>query len=735
MKPAFVLLLLLLPLPLPAQSADRSIELRAGLVITRSTRVVPKLYRLAAPLPLDSAVVTIRGNDLTVDLSGVTLEGMSPSADPDRAGGVAIRIEGGRNVHVIGGRIRGYRVAILAEGTRGLQLRGIDASHNWKPRLYSGIEHESLVDWLYFHHNEKDEWLRYGAAVYLRDVHGGELSGNRATQGMNGLLLVRSDSLRIRENDFSFNSGLGIGLYRASHNTIVRNRLDYNVRGYSHGFYHRGQDSAGLLLYEQSSHNLVAYNSATHGGDGLFLWAGQSTMDTGQGGANDNLFYGNDFSFAPANAMEATFSRNNFVANRAVGSDYGLWGGYSFDSKVVANCFAGNRTGIAIEHGQANVIAANRFAGDTTAVNLWGDPIEPSDWGYPKHRDTKSRDYSIAGNRFAGNRVALRARNTEGLTLSANVYARVDTLAVLRDTAGFRADAGQIEREAGPAAREACAAPLPLPPEYAHLAAALPAGPGTFPASPAARRDRSAIVVDEWGPYDWRSPKLWPADSARAVPLRLRTLGPPGRWRVMSQRGIARLSASSGRIGDTVLVTTGPSAEDWELVLEYRGGSTVDPRGIARPARQPYRFSYGRFEPALQWDARFFSWSDSTELRDSLGFAAARDAKPLLQRVLPRLDFEWYRPQITGLPLERWALEARSDLTLPEGAYQLRTISDDGIRFWIDGRLVIDRWSVHESAVDSVPLSAGKHSLRVQYFQSEGWTELRVEILRAASSG
>jgi hypothetical protein len=423
------------------------------------------------------------------------------------------------------------------------------------------------------------------------------------------------------------------------------------------------------------------------------------------------------------------------VANRAAASDYGLWGGYSFGSRVIGNCFAGNRNGIAIEHGQDNAILGNRFLGDSTAIALWGDPIEPSDWGYPKHRDTKSRDYSLAGNRFAGNRVALRARNTAGLTLSANVYARVDTLAVLRDTAGFRADAEPVEREAGPAAREACAALLPLPPEYAHLAAALPAGPATFPASPAARRDRSAIVVDEWGPYDWRSPKLWPADSARAVPLRLRTLGPAGRWRVMSQRGIARLSATSGRIGDTVLVTTAPSAEEWELVLEYRGGNTVDPRGIARPAGQPYRFSYGRFEPALQWDTRFFSWSDSTALRDSLGFAAARDATPLLQRVLPRLDFEWYRPQIAGLPLERWALEARSDLTLPEGAFQLRTISDDGIRLWIDGRLVIDRWSVHESAVDSVPLGGGKHSLRVQYFQSDGWTELRVEILRVASSG
>ena len=54
----------------------------------------------------------------------------------------------------------------------------------------------------------------------------------------------------------------------------MHNRIDWCVRGYSHGFYNRGQDSAGLLMYEQSSRNTVAYNSVTHGGDGLFLWAG-----------------------------------------------------------------------------------------------------------------------------------------------------------------------------------------------------------------------------------------------------------------------------------------------------------------------------------------------------------------------------------------------------------------------------------------------------------------------------
>src|SRR5213594_2189173 len=197
---------------------------------------------------------------------------------------------------------------------------------------------------------------------------------------MNGLMLTRCDKLSISNNNFSFNSGLGIGLYRSNNNTIIHNRLDYNVRGYSHRFYTRGQDSADLLLFEQSSRNVVALNSLTHGGDGVFLWAGQTTMDSGTGGANDNLFYGNDVSHATANGVEATFSRNTITNNRAWGNEYGVWGGYSHDTEIVGNDFRGNRTGVAIEHGQDNVIANNRFDRDSTAIRLWADSIEPSDW-------------------------------------------------------------------------------------------------------------------------------------------------------------------------------------------------------------------------------------------------------------------------------------------------------------------------------------------------------------------
>jgi parallel beta-helix repeat protein len=715
-----------------AAQPSRPILLRPGMVITRSVRILPRLYRISAPASLDSAVVTIRGDDLTLDLGGATLQGLDPGADPDRADGVAIRIEGGRNVRVVNGRIRGYRVALLARGTRNLVLGNLDASYNWKPRLFSLIEHESLLDWLSFHHNEKNEWLRYGAGFYLDGVRGGEIRATISQQGMNGLLLVRSDSLRIQDNDFSFNSGLGIGLYRASHNTIVHNRLDYNVRGYSDRFYHRGQDSAGLLLYEQSSDNVVAWNSATHGGDGLFLWAGQSTMDTGEGGANDNVFYGNDFSFAPANAMEATFSRNSFIANRAEGSDYGLWGGYSYGSTVAGNCFLKNRTGLAIEHGQENRVTSNLFVGDTTAINLWADPIEPSDWGYPKHRDTRSRDYRVEENGFVGNRVAIRARNTAGLAVAGNRFAGVDSTAVLRDTSDYRFAGNQTASDSRPARSDPCDGVPPLAAEFARLAPSMPAPLRRAPSSPASRRDRSAIVVDQWGPFDWRSPKLWPVDSSRASPLRLRTLGPSGNWRVVGRQGIERVTPLQGRMGDTVVVTpAADSKADWELGLEFLGGAVRTPRGERVPAGRPSRFSYGRFEPRTEWSARFFAWGDSTDLvRDSLAFDAVSQQKPLLTRQLSRLDLEWYRPQLPGLPLERWALEATGTVVLPSGAYQLQTISDDGIRAWVDGRLVIDRWTQHESALDRVSLPAGRHELKVRFFQLDGWTELRVEILR-----
>ena len=692
-------------------NAQGTIELRRGMVLTQSATIARRTYRLAAPASLDSAVITIRGDDITLDLNGATLLGAERGTEPDQFAGVAVRVEGGSNITIENGTIHGYRVNVLARGTSALTLHDLELSHSWKPRLYSVVEHESIVDWLSFHHNEHCEWMRYGAAIYLDSVRAGEIAGVTAEQGMNGLLCVRCHGLDIHDNTLRFNSGLGIGLYRSSENTIRSNRLDFNVRGYSNGFYSRGQDSADLLFFEQSSDNDVELNSATHGGDGFFLWAGQSTMDSGEGGANGNAVAGNDFSFATANAIETTFSSNAFSANRASGSDYGVWGGYSYRTDLIDNCIMNDRVGIAIEHGQRNTIRGNRIDSSTVAVRLWADSIAPSDWGYPKHHATGSDSARIEGNAIARARVGLQLSDTRAVMILGNRFTSVDTVFAFRDTAGVHIDSSAAAAPGG----SACEHLPPLRDDALQGARGF-ARPQQIPSSPLARRPRSAIVVDEWGPYDWRSPKLWPVDSTRTVPLRLAVLGPPGQWRVRGSDGVEHVSHTSGSMNDTIAVTPARTRQrDWELTLEYTGGVVVTAEGDSIAAGRAVPFSYAEFEPAQWWDVRIRSLSDSA-LLDTLS--------------LPRLDLEWYRPALAKVPSTNWMLDAASSIRLASGSYTLRTISDDGVRVWVDGRLVIDDWTPHESRVDVAALSGGPHELRVQYHQVDGWAELRLDILR-----
>ncbi|MGH7593600.1 MAG: NosD domain-containing protein [Gemmatimonadales bacterium] len=712
------LLAVLIAAPVSAPISAQSVPYTPGMIVTHSVRIHPGQYLAPAG---DSAALTIRGLNVTVDLTGVELVGNSDREHPDQFAGTAVRIDGGRNITVKGVHARGYKVGIIARGVTHLSLLNNDLSYNWRPRLYSGIVKESLIDWLDYHQNEKDEWLRYGAGIYLSDVTIGEIKGNTVVQGMNGLLMASSTGVRVWNNTFSFNSGLGIGLYRASHNVIMHNRVDWNVRGYSHGFYNRGQDSAGLLMYEQSSNNIVAYNSVTHSGDGLFLWAGQSTMDTGQGGANDNLFYHNDFSYAPTNGMEATFSRNAFVDNRVVGNWHGLWGGYSYESVVLGNQFQDNVEAIAIEHGHDNRIVGNTFAGDTVAIHLWWNRIEPSDWGFPKYRDTRSRDYIILGNTFSDTHVGLRVDNTLRLRADGNAFHRVDTVTrVTGDTTGwsFTASAVAAMSQKIPARYRV----VPLRGGINALMAAM------------ARRGRAAIIVDSWGSYDWRSPKLWPVGRDDSNPLRLRVLGPTGRWQVVARDGIASISADAGRIGDTLTIKPAPGREgDYSITLEYLGSAVVTPFGDRIAAGTPIRFGWHRFQPAATWHLRFVPW-DSTRTRrtDATAIAAALQSVPVATLDTNRLDLSWYDPPRKAIPQANVLTEATAQVPLARGRYLVRTIADDAIRVYVDDKLVIDDWNPGESHVKEATFTAtGNDRFRVEHLQIDGWYELRLDIERA----
>lgn len=250
--------------------------------------------------------------------------------------------------------------------------------------------------------------------------------------------------------------------------------------------------------------------------------------------------------------------------------------------------------------------------------------------------------------------------------------------------------------------------------------------------SSGARRGRETIIVDDWGPYDWQSPKLWPVGRRDAIPLRLRILGPAGTWKVAGRRGVKRLSDSAGRVGDTLVVEPDSGhGGDWSVVLEYRGARTVSPAGIVTRAGRPVQFSCEHFQPLGPWRVSVAPWDSSSDPRasatDSVNWPV--ESAPVLLQA-GALEWMWYQPTIRGIPQARWMAKAVTDVVLPHEPLLLRAISDDGVRVWVDDSLAIDHWSPHESSVDEVPILPGRRKIRVEYFQVDGWVELQVGVVR-----
>ena len=285
----YIYAILFLILPAKLFAAGDTVLLKKGMAISQSVTIKNSIYKFDANYSTKKGVIEINGDNIVVDFNGAVLHGSNEKNRPDEFYGTAIIVKRGKNITIKNAVIRGYKFAIIAKKISNLKIENCDFSYNYRQHLNSNREREDLSDWQSYHNNEQDEWMRFGAAVYLRDCDSMMIKNNVVTNGQCALMITHCNYGTIYNNNFSFNSGIGIGLYRSSYNKIMNNKLDWNVRGVSYGVYYRGQDAAAILVYEQSSQNIFAYNSATHSGDGFFLWAGQSTMETGEGGCNDNL--------------------------------------------------------------------------------------------------------------------------------------------------------------------------------------------------------------------------------------------------------------------------------------------------------------------------------------------------------------------------------------------------------------------------------------------------------------
>jgi parallel beta-helix repeat protein len=709
--PAMLLILVISP----AANSAQTIRLQPGLVIRESVTVSREQYMLNATTALTAPLLEIAGDNIVVDFNEALLQGSTDKSAPDEFYGLAIRIrKGSKNITIKNAIVHGFKIAILADSVENLTIEHSDLSYNWRQHLQSNRDREDVSDWMSFHHNENGEWMRYGAAIYLLACKNAVITNNIVTGGQCALLMTRCNNATVADNAFTFNSGLGIGMYRSSNNKVYHNRLDYNVRGYSDGKYKRGQDSAAILVFEQSSDNIFAYNSATHSGDGFFLWAGQTTMDTGTGGCNDNIIYGNDFSYAPTNGVEVTFSRNLIMKNLIRDCDHGIWGGYSFETDITDNSFEDNRIAIAIEHGQAMNIALNGFLRDKTGIKLWSREKQPADWAYPKLRNSESRNYWIAANRFTSVPVAFDIMGTDTVVLNGNSKLDVGQALVLGD----RIDNIDTSREGDFLDMEYQKDErLKLIP-----AAAIPAQ--TFPAG------KDQMRITEWGPYDFRYPVAWLKNIDSSGNAHFEILGPKGNWQLSKLSGYELISQGPDSFPSTLVAKPVAGAAEHIAELLYKGADFTDAFGKRQASGSG--FSYADFLPAAQWDVQWYRWDTAHHPANGYkGFEPVLDQSPVLTSTPDKIDFTWWGAIGKNLPADSFATVATTTMQLREASYELGITADDYVKVFVDGKEVIDAWDSKYTELDEtthhrirLALTAGAHSFKIVHAENTGLATL-----------
>ena len=708
--------------------------------ITSSATIKPGRYRIDSTG--EAGAIRIIGDGITVDFRGAELVGADKEVDPDAYQGRGIVIYG-KDVVVKNVRVRGYKIGIYAERSPNLTVQRCDVSRNFRQRLASTPQREDLSDWLYGHENDENQWLRYGAGIYLFDCPGATIKGCRARNGQNGICLVSCDRSVVVDNDMSFMSGWGIALWRTSHSQICNNNFDWCMRGYSHGVYSRGQDSAGILVYEQCSDNVFAYNSATHGGDGFFLYAGNETVRrTGTGGCNRNLIYRNDFSHAAANGIESTFSDGNiFIGNILDDCTHGIWAGYSYNTIIARNHIADCANGISIEHGQNNLIAENVIKNAATGVHLWWDDdkdLLDSVFG-KQHDRCPSTGNHVLANQFHDVQVAVRLADDRqslvqwsdmsGVQTGVHLSGRAEGTRVLDSNWGDAAIHNEatgatvvrVHSTDGPV-DETHTAEIRLGMLAAVLAKLPPqtVGSRTTTLAPNRLRGRRYIFIDEWGPYDFADVRLFPDRIMGGATATVQILAGGQPFTVGRIKGSITVSPMSGTTPATITIAARETGVTEFTVPVEVGGQRMRVTGSLLKA---------------DWKVRFFRWNADADPREN---QAAWDAlirtSPLFEKSASSIDFVWGGgapgPEV---PPDRFGTVASTSLDLPAGRWVVSTISDDGIRVWIDSELVIDDWTWHapkENTV-TVDLSAGSHTIRVEHFEIDGHAQLQLTIQRA----
>ncbi|MFN8445176.1 MAG: PA14 domain-containing protein [Caldilineaceae bacterium] len=103
---------------------------------------------------------------------------------------------------------------------------------------------------------------------------------------------------------------------------------------------------------------------------------------------------------------------------------------------------------------------------------------------------------------------------------------------------------------------------------------------------------------------------------------------------------------------------------------------------------------------------------------------------PVLQRYDRDLNFDWgYGAPDGSLPADQFSARWLRYIDVKPATYRFTALSDDGIRLWVDGALLIDFWWDHpaQSRSADLYLGPGHHLVQVEYYENGGAAVAKVD--------
>ncbi|HEX3149181.1 MAG TPA: PA14 domain-containing protein [Gemmataceae bacterium] len=108
---------------------------------------------------------------------------------------------------------------------------------------------------------------------------------------------------------------------------------------------------------------------------------------------------------------------------------------------------------------------------------------------------------------------------------------------------------------------------------------------------------------------------------------------------------------------------------------------------------------------------------------------------PTVTRTDAAVDFYWPNVPVAGIGADTFSTRWSGQLTAIEsGYYRFRTFSDDGVRLWVNGKLIVNNWTDHAGMYNTsgtISLKAGqKYDIRMEYYDNMGGGVARLEWKR-----